>query len=84
MDLQSLPRYRGLPDSPRGWGEEDGHGKRPSMRLRDYVVLSFIIMTWLHIAPCLLIHFWVCHRNAEIMNSVRERQMEAEIRRDLF
>ena len=84
MDVPSLPRYRGLPDSPPGWGEEDGHGKRPRLRLRDYVVLSLISMICIHITPCLVVHFSDCHRNAEIMNSARERQLEAEMRRSLF
>ena len=54
------------------------------MRLRDYVVLCLLLMICFHMAPCLLSHFWACCRNAEILNFVRERQMEAEIKHGLF
>jgi hypothetical protein len=81
MDTQSLPRYCGLPDSPKGWGEPDGHGKRPSMRLRDYVVLSLILMIVFPISPSLVVRFLACRWDAEILQTVRDRQMEMEIRR---
>ncbi len=84
MDMQSLSRYRGLPDSPKGWGEQDGHGKKPSMRLRDYLVLSLIIMIGFPLSLCLVVHLWVCHRDAEIRNSARGGQMEMEMRCNLF
>jgi hypothetical protein len=83
MAIQPLPRYRGLPDSPKGWGEPDGHGKKPIMRLRDYLVLSLIIMISLPIIPRLVVHLRVCRRKAEVMNSVREKQMQEEVRRDI-
>jgi hypothetical protein len=84
MDIQSLPQYRGLPDTLKEWGEPDEQGTMPRMYLRDYVVLSLLIMICFPINPCLLVHFWVCHRNAEVWNSVREKQMEAERKRSLF
>src|SRR5262249_3199366 len=84
MDIQSLPRYCGLPDSPKGWGEPDGHGKKPSLRLRDYVVLSLLIMICFPINLCVTVHLWVCHRKVEILNSIREKQMGYEIRRSIF
>jgi hypothetical protein len=84
MDIGSLPRYRGLPDSPRVWGEQDGHGKKPSMGLRDYLALSFVIMISVPIVLGLVAHLWVCHGNAESMNSAREWQMEEEMCRGLF
>ncbi len=84
MDIQSLPPYRGLPESPKGWGEQDGHGKTPSIRLRDYVVLSLIIMICLPISLCLVVHLWVCHRYTQLENARRENQMEYEMRRSLF
>jgi hypothetical protein len=84
MDIQSLPKYRGLLDSPRAWGEQDEEGKTARMRLRDYVVLSFMIMICFPISLCLVFHFWDCHRNAEMVNSARENQMEQVVRRSLF
>jgi hypothetical protein len=81
MEMQSLPRYCGLPDSPKGWGEQDGHGKKPSMGLRDYVVLAFLILIGFPLFLSLVDHLWACHRYVESMNSVRERQMGEEIRR---
>ena len=84
MDLQSLPRYRGLPDSPKGWGEPDGHGKKPSLRLRDYAVLALLLLICFPINPCVAVHLWVGHRKAESLNSVGEKEMEEEMRRNLF
>jgi hypothetical protein len=43
MDIHSLPPYHGLSDSLRAWGEPNEKGKTPALRLRDYVVLSFLI-----------------------------------------
>lgn len=84
MDIQSLPQYRGLLDSRRAWGEQDEEGKTGRMRLRDYVVLSFMVMVCFPISLCLVVHFWVCHRNAEMVNSARENVMEEVVRRSLF
>jgi hypothetical protein len=81
MDIRLLPRYVGLPDSPKGWGEPDGHGKRPSVCLRDWVVLSLVLMIYSPICFCLAIQFWADHRWAESMNSAREKWMEEEMRR---
>ena len=75
MDVQSLPQYRGLPDSPKGWGEQDEQGNTPRMRLRDYVVLSLILLLCFPINSCLVVHFWACHRKAEAVNSVREKDL---------
>jgi hypothetical protein len=80
MDTQSLPRYFGLPDSPRGWGEQDGHGKRPSVFLRDWVVLSLLVGVCFPILLSLAAHLWACHQDAERMNSAREKEMEQEVR----
>jgi hypothetical protein len=78
MEMQSLPRYCGLEDAPKGWGEPDGHGKRPSMGLRDYVVLYLLVTIGVPILFSLAVHLWTCHRSVESINSVRERQMEEE------
>jgi hypothetical protein len=80
MASQSLPLYRGLPDSPKGWGEPDGHGKRPSMRLCDYVVLSLLlIMISLPLIPSLVIRLWARQRYAEISNPFRELDQKTQI-----
>jgi hypothetical protein len=84
MEIQFLPRYCGLPDSPKGWGEQDGHGKKPSMRLRDYMVLSLIIIIGCPLLLSLVVHLWACHQNAESMNSFREMQMEELNRQSLY
>jgi hypothetical protein len=84
MDIQSLPLYRGLPNSPKGWGEPDGHGKRPCMCFRDYVVLSLTIMICFPIMLCRVVHLSVYHQRVESLNSARENQMEQEPRRNLF
>jgi hypothetical protein len=81
MAMQALPRYCGLPDSPKGWGEPDGHGKKPSLRLRDYVVLALLVLIGFPLLLCLVDHLGACHRYEEIMNSVREEQMGAANRR---
>ena len=72
MDLQSLPRYRGLPDSPRGWDEPDEHGKMPSMRLRDYVVLSLLIIMCFPTGLSFLLHQWASQRSLMAANSSRD------------
>jgi hypothetical protein len=84
MEIQSLPRYRGLPDSGKGWGEPDGHGKTPSMKLRDYVVLSLIIIISFPILRSLILQLRTFYRDAENMNSAREWQMEEDNRGTLF
>ena len=76
MEIHSLPRYCGLPDSPKGWGEQDGHGKKPSMSLRDYMALALIIIIGFPILLSLVVHLWAGYRYAESMNSAREREME--------
>ena len=81
MTLRSLPRYRGRPDPGRGRGEPGGHGRTSSTGLRDLVVLSVMIIVGFPIVLGLLVKFWVCHRNAELSNLQRERQMERDIRR---
>jgi hypothetical protein len=84
MNIQSLPRYGGLCDSPKGWGEPDGHGKRPSLRLRDYVVLALILIMGFPIFLRLGGRLSAGHRYAERLNSVREKEIERETRQMLF
>ena len=83
MSIQALPQYRGLPDSLKGWGEPDGHGKRPSLGLHDYVVLSLIILACLPTILGLVVRLWDCQRYVENLNSAREMQMEQERRLSL-
>jgi hypothetical protein len=71
MDPRLLPRYRGFPDSPKGWAEPDERGRTPTMRLRDYVVLSFIILMCLPINLHLAVVWWAAHRHLVIQNSSR-------------
>jgi CHAT domain len=78
MDIQSLPHYRGLPDSPKMWGEPDEQGKRPRMRLRDYVVLSLLILIFFPDPLRLVDHLRVCRRRAEGLNAFRANQMGQE------
>jgi hypothetical protein len=84
MELQFLPPYPGPPDSLRAWGEPDGHGKKPSMGLRDYVVFYLIILIGFPTLLCLADYLWTYDRHAEIRNFVREQEMEQENRRTLF
>jgi len=84
MELQFLPPYPGPPDSLRGWGEPDGHGKKPSMGLRDYVVLFLIILIGFPILLCLAGRLWTYDSYAKGLNSAREKEMEQENRRTLF
>lgn len=83
MEIQSLPQYRGLPDALRAWGEPDEKGRTPTMRLRDYLILALIIMICVPTNYCLVVQLWVYRRNAEIANTVRQRQLEEEGRRTL-
>jgi hypothetical protein len=65
MDIRSLPRWTGNPDVDEGigWAEPDGHGKRPSLRFRDCIVLLFLIFVPLPLVPCLVFHTWLrCER----------------------
>jgi hypothetical protein len=84
MEFQSLPRYRGIRGSRKGWGEPDGHGKKPRMGLHDYVVLSVIFMLGFPMLLSLGFHLWTCRQRAEGMNSARERQMEQENSSSMF
>jgi hypothetical protein len=79
MDIRSLPGYRGLPDSPKEWGEPDDEGRLPRMRLRDYLVLALIIMICVPIDLPLLVRLWAYHRNVVIENAIREKQLEEQI-----
>jgi hypothetical protein len=83
MDIQALPHYRGLPDSLKGWGEPDGHGKRPSLGLHDYVVLSLLILICLPTILGLVIRLWDCHGYVEAMERWQSQQMEQELSRSL-
>jgi hypothetical protein len=78
MDIQSLPHYRGLPDSPKMWGEPDEQGKLPRMRLRDHVVLSLLILLFFPWPLRLVDHLQVCRRRAEGLNAIRAKQMGQE------
>jgi hypothetical protein len=84
MDFQSLPEYCGLPDSLLIWGEKDGHGKKPSMRLRDYAVMSLAVTICFQIGLCLVCRLWVAHESAELINSMREKQLQMIMRSSLF
>jgi hypothetical protein len=79
MEIQSLPRFHGLPDAGIGWGEPDGHGKRPSMGLRDYMVSTLLIIGFLMFVSTAAVEGWRFHRRAESLNPVRERQVEAAV-----
>ena len=61
-----------------------GHGKKPSMGLRDYVVFYLIILIGFPTLLCLADYLWTYDRHAEIRNFVREQEMEQENRRTLF
>lgn len=87
MDLQSLPQYRGLADSPvepGGWGEKDGHGKSSSTRFRDFVVLSVMIAFCSMIIFCAVVPIWNYHRQAKARYQLQEIQIEDEINRCLL
>lgn len=80
MATQSLPLHRGLPDSPKGWGEPDGHGNKPSIRLRDYVVLSLLLlMISLLLIPSLVVRLRARQRSAESSNPFRELDQKKQI-----
>jgi hypothetical protein len=83
MSIQALPHYRGLPDSLKGWGEPDGHGKRPSLGLHDYVVLSLLILVCLPAILGLVARLRDCHGYVGAENRGREIQMEQELWRSL-
>src|SRR5207248_2316816 len=78
MDVQSLPRYRGLRGSPRGWGEPDERSRWPAMRLRDWAALSLLAVACLPATPCLVAHLRAVRRQAEALNAAREKQPEEE------
>jgi hypothetical protein len=75
MDFQSLPPYRGLPNSPRGWGEPDERGRTPSMRLRDYVALSLMIVLCFPISPSLVLQQRQRYRSLRNANSSRHEMV---------
>ena len=78
MEIQSLPPYRGLPDSLKAWGEPDEQGNLPRMHLRDYVILSLLVMIWFPINLPQLARIRFSHRQAEAENRLREKQREEE------
>jgi hypothetical protein len=89
MEIQTLPRYRGLADWTKGWGEADGHGKKPNLRLRDYVVLALILGVCLPINLPRLFHYWFLQRReAEVRsvpkNLLTDGEFEREFRRQLL
>jgi hypothetical protein len=76
VNVQPLPQYYGFEDSPIGWGEADGHGKRPSFWLRDYVAAAFLITTlFLPMGICVIAHTWPAHDRTIYDDHVREMQM---------
>jgi hypothetical protein len=84
MDVRSLPRYRGLPDELRAWGEADGHGKKPSLRFRDYLAVSLILLLCVLFAPCVVLHLRFVRERTESSNSLLEQWMEEKLERDMF
>jgi len=75
MDSKFLPRYCGLADEGKAWGEPDEQGKMPLMHLRDYVVLSVIIFLWLPINLPLLLRCTMCHQKVVVENSSRHESV---------
>jgi hypothetical protein len=74
--MQPLPRYFGLEDSPIGWGEADGHGKRPSFWLRDYVAAAFLIAAvFFPMGICVIAYTWPAHDRTVYDDHTREMQM---------
>jgi len=84
MEIHTLPRYRGIPDSPRAWGEPDERGKVPSMHLRDYVVLAFLVALSAPLFVCVVFDAWVNHRRAMLLDAARCGQMQSDMSHDLF
>ena len=76
MDIHSLPRFYGLPASPKGWREPDERGKTPIMRLRDYVVLGLLNMICCFpINLPLVVGYWICHWKIVDENASREKPL---------
>jgi hypothetical protein len=84
MIIQSLPRYCGLPQSRNGWGEPDGHGRKPSLGLRDYVVGALVATICLPLLLRLVVVLWTGQQYVHGMNSARDQQLEEEARRSLL
>jgi hypothetical protein len=74
--MQPLPRYFGVEDSPIGWGEADGHGKRPSFWLRDYVAAVLVIVVLFPIGICTIAHIWPAHDRTMYLDRLRQMRMQ--------
>ena len=72
MAFELLPRYRGLRDSRRLWGQPDDNGKLPRMHLWDYVVLSLLILICFPIALRWVLDSWAYHRSGERQDRSRQ------------
>jgi hypothetical protein len=83
MEFQALPPYRGLPDSLRAWGEPSDHGLLPPMRLRDYVVLCVLILTFAPLFAPLRVFLWDEHWRTEALDAARRQQLQQEVLREL-
>jgi hypothetical protein len=77
MEIRSLPQYRGLADSANHRAEPDDRGQIPGVRLRDWVLLSVLIILALQICAFLAVRIWTNHAYAEAQNAAREQQAGA-------
>ena len=84
MSIRSLPRYRGLRYSPKGRGEADGHGKRPNLRLRDYVLLTLIIVLLVPMLNYLVVRIQDSRARIDFINTLREEAMDQQMRRGSY
>ncbi|HEV3119163.1 MAG TPA: hypothetical protein VGY58_19060 [Gemmataceae bacterium] len=75
MDSTFLPRYRGLADEGKAWGEPDEQGKMPTMHLRDYLVLSVIVFLCFPINLPLLLRCTMCHQKVVVEDSSRHESV---------
>ena len=84
MDIQSLPQYRGLPESLRAWGQPDDRGLLPSMHLRDYlaacVLIGVCILTLLPVGA----NLWKEHYRIWDLDGARRGQHDEELFLDTF
>ena len=75
MEMETLPPYRGLIDSPKQWGEANERGKRPGWRRRDLVVLVLIVMFFGPFPRPALMRLWRASRTAEHANATRDKEL---------
>lgn len=83
MDIESLPPYRGLPDSLRTWGEPDEQGCLPTMRLRDWGVACALLAIGAPILLQVVFNSWIERQRIGELDAARRRQLELEILQDL-